>query len=132
MQWLERAHVSFLRQVTRKQATRRRDMSWRKVTAEAVLQGAGTQTIRTYVDRRQVTVAEWMSIRPIFDLCVRDTGYEGGGRLWVPWWRQKAVEDQLKVTVEAILATAKVQRRQEPGRNGGNERGSEEGSTDRK
>ena len=36
-QRLEIDHVSFLRQVTHKQATRRRDGSWRQVTSEAVL-----------------------------------------------------------------------------------------------
>ena len=37
MHKLEGAHVIFLRQVTRKQATRRRGGSWRQVTAEAFL-----------------------------------------------------------------------------------------------
>ena len=49
-----------------------------------VLQGAGTHPLRTYVDRRQVTVAEWVSLRPIFDVCERGMGYEGGGKLRVP------------------------------------------------
>ena len=57
---------------------------------EAVLQGAGKQTLRTYVDRLQAEVAEWVATRPIFDVCARETGYEGGGRLHVTWWRQKA------------------------------------------
>ena len=87
MQRLEGAHVSFLRQVTQKQATQRRDGSWRQMTAEAVLQGAGTQSLRTYVDRRQATVADWLALRPIFDIFARETGYERGGRLWLPWWR---------------------------------------------
>ena len=78
---------------------------------------------------QHVTVVEWVSIRPIFDLCVRDTGYEGGGRLWVPWWRQKAAWDQLRVTVESILAAARVWWRQESGRRGGSKEGSEGGST---
>ena len=51
MQQLEGAHMSFLRQVTHKQATRNRGGSWRQVTEEAVIRGAGTQTLRTYVDR---------------------------------------------------------------------------------
>ena len=55
-------------------------------------------------------MAEWVSTRPIFYVCMRETGYKGGGRLWVPWWRQKAAEDQLRVTVEAILAASKVRR----------------------
>ena len=49
---LEVMHVSFLRQSTRKQATRRRYGSWRQALAEAVLREAGTHTLRTYVARR--------------------------------------------------------------------------------
>ena len=49
---LEGAHVSFLRQVTRKREMQWRDGSWWKVQGESVLQGAGTQTLRTYVARR--------------------------------------------------------------------------------
>ena len=39
-----------------------------------------------------------------FDVSAIDTGYEGGGRLRVPWWRKEAVENHLRVTVEAILS----------------------------
>ena len=66
-----------------------------------------------------------MAARTIFDVCAQETGYEGGGRLWVPWWRQKVAEDQLRVTVEAILEAARVWRRQEYGRVDGSEVGLE-------
>ena len=85
IQRLEGSHVSFLRQFTRKQGTWWRVGSWRKVKAYAVLQGVGTHTLRKYVDRRQATVVEWVANRPIFGVCARETGYEGGGRLRVPW-----------------------------------------------
>ena len=49
-----------------------------------------------------------MVLRPIFGVCAIETGYEGGERLRVPWWRQAAVHKQLKVVVEAILAAARV------------------------
>ena len=49
------------------------------MTKEAVLQGAGTQSLGTYVDRRQTTVAEWVALRPVFDVCTRETGYKEGG-----------------------------------------------------
>ena len=75
IQRLEGAHVSFLRQVTRKQAMQRRDGFCLKVMEEAVLQGAGTHTLRTYVDRKQAIVAEWVASRPIFDVFFRDTVY---------------------------------------------------------
>ena len=67
-----------------------------------VLQGAVRQPLRTYINRRQATVAEWVLLRPIFNVCAREMGYKGGGRLRVQCWRQAAVEKQLKVTVESI------------------------------
>ena len=87
IQRLEGAHVSLLRQVTRKQATQRTNGPWQEVTEEAVLQRAGTQTLRPYIYRRQATVVEWVATRLVFDVCARETGYEGRGRLRVPWWR---------------------------------------------
>ena len=75
-------------------------------------------------------MAEWVALRPIFDVCARETDYEVGGRLRVPWWRQATAHKQLKVTVEGIFAAARVQRRKEYGRYGGNEGGSEGGSTE--
>ena len=130
VQRLEGAHVGFLRQITRKKSKWLRDGLWWQVTAKKFLQGAGTQPLQTYVDRRQATVAEWVALRPIFDICAREMGYEGGGRLWVPWWRQAAAEKQLKVTVEAVWEAARVRRQQKPVRRGRTEGWSELGSTD--
>ena len=36
-----------------------RNGSWWKVEANKALQGAGTQPLQTYLDRRQATLAEW-------------------------------------------------------------------------
>ena len=77
------------------------------------------------MDRRQATVADWVTLWNIFDICVRDMGNEGGGVLWVPWWRQEASENQLRVTVESILEVARLRRQQEIGRRGGSKEGSE-------
>ena len=57
-QRLEGVHVVFLRQVAKLNAKRLKDGLWHKVAAEKVLHGAGTQPLQTYLDRRQVTVAE--------------------------------------------------------------------------
>ena len=85
-QRLDGVHVGFLRQVKILKAKRLRDGSWRKAAANKVLRGAETQLIQTYLDRRQVTVADWVALRPIFGVCARETGYVGGGKLRVPWW----------------------------------------------
>ena len=63
-------------------------------------------------------MAEWVALRPIFDVCTRDMGYYRGGKLRVPWWRQATAEKQMKVMVEDILAAARVQWRRESGRHG--------------
>ena len=105
---LEGAQVSVLRQVMRKKATRRRYGSWRQVPAEAVLHVAGKHTLRIYVARIQATVAEWENTRTIFDVYARYMAYEGGGRLRLPWWRQKAADNQLRVTAEAMFVAATV------------------------
>ena len=86
----------------------------------------------TYIWRRQATVAESVALWLIFDVCVREMGNEGGGRLWVPWWRQETAENQLRVTVESILEVARLQRQQEIGRRGRSKEGSERGRMDSK
>ena len=60
------------------------------------------------MDRQKETVAEWVALWTIFDLCVREVGNEGGGILWVPWWSQEAAENHLRVMVEYILERARV------------------------
>ena len=98
-QRLEGVHMGFLWQVKKSKAKRLRDWSWRKAETKKFLQGAGTQPLRKYLDRRQATVSEWVSLRPIFDVCARETRYEGGGKLQVMWWIQTAEEKHMKVTV---------------------------------
>ena len=38
----------------------------------------------------------------MFDVCAIETGYEGRGGIWMPWWRQEEAENQPRVTVEDI------------------------------
>ena len=71
--------------------------------ANTFLPGAGTQLLRTYLDKINATVVEWADLWPIFDVCAIETGYYGGGRLRVLWWKQAAADKHLKVTVETIL-----------------------------
>ena len=45
-----------------------------------MLQVAGTQPLIMYIGRIQATVAEWVSTRPIFEVCAQeDTGIQAGG-----------------------------------------------------
>ena len=88
------------------------------MSAGKVLEKAVTQSLGTYIDSRQATVEELVSLRPILEVCNRDTGYNGGGRRRVPWWRQKASRKQLSYTTKEISVVAR-ERRWESGRRGG-------------
>ena len=50
-----------------------------------MLQAAGTKLLKEYINKRQGTVAEWVALWKIFEVCAKDTGYEGGGKLREPW-----------------------------------------------
>ena len=74
--------------------------------AEELQEAAGTQMVRTYIWRQQENVAQWVALHPLFEVCERETGYEGGGRRREAWWRQEASEKQLWATL-ADLREAK-------------------------
>ena len=57
-----------------------------------------------------------MDLRPIFEVCAKEMGYEGGGKLRNPWWRQEAAEQQLEAMLKNMLAAAGERRRQESDR----------------
>ena len=54
--------------------------TWQKEGADRVLQATGTKPLWEYIERRQATVAEWIALRPIFEVCAKDTGFEGRGK----------------------------------------------------
>ena len=56
------------------------------MAADRVLKKEGIQSLGDYIDRRQETVAEWVALRPILEVCDKETGYEGGGMLRERWW----------------------------------------------
>ena len=63
---------------------------------------AGNQSEMNYIWKRQGTVAHWVALRPIFDVCAGEKGYEGGGSRRDAWWRQEAAEMQLRETLTEI------------------------------
>ena len=84
MQKINVINVGFLQQVIGKKAIRLGDKNWRKEGAESVLQAAGKKTLNDYIIKSQATVAEWVSLRSIFEVCAKETGYEGEGRFQYP------------------------------------------------
>ena len=92
---LEGVHVGFLQHTRGMKAQRLGDAIWKKEGQYRVLQAAGTEPLREYIDKRQEAVAEWVDLRTIFEVYKMDLVYAGGGRLRELWWHQKAAEKQL-------------------------------------
>ena len=73
---LDGVHVGFQQQETGMKARRLGDKTWTKEGPERVLQTAGTEPLQDYMNKRQATVAEWVALCPIFEVCAKETGYE--------------------------------------------------------
>ena len=78
---------------------RLRDRIWETPGAEGVQEAAGTQLERIYIGRRQETVDLWVALRPLFEVCERETWCEGGGCRREAWWFQESLEKQLWATL---------------------------------
>ena len=72
---LERTHTEFLRLITGKRARRLGDRAWDTPGEEVVREAKGTQSSRTCIERRQVTVAQWVVLHTLFEVCAREKGY---------------------------------------------------------
>ena len=44
------------------------------MAAESVLQASGTKPLNTYINKRQAKVADWVALRPIFEVFAKDAG----------------------------------------------------------
>ena len=96
---VESNHVGFLRQITGEWVIRKSDGSWETPAAEEVLRVVGMQSVVTYIGRRQAKVAQGVALRPILEVCARETGYEGGDRKRRPWWRKGETAEALRTTL---------------------------------
>ena len=74
-------HMEFLKMITGKRVKQLEDGTWETPGEEVIREAAGTQSDRIYIERRQATVAQWVALRSLFEVCVRDTGYEVGGMM---------------------------------------------------
>ena len=66
---VEGAHTDFLRKITGKQVRQISDRTWETPRAEVVREVAVTQSSMTYIGRRQATLARWVALQQIFEVC---------------------------------------------------------------
>ena len=91
---IEGTHTEFLKIVTGKRAKQLGYGIWESPGTEGIKEAEVTQSDSIYIQQRQATVAHWVALRPLFEVCVRETRHEGGGWRRKVWWRQEATEKQ--------------------------------------
>ena len=94
--------MGLLIQLTGQNAKRQRYRTWRGASSSRVIKEAGNQTLGTNIDKGQATVVVWVVLRPILNICNRETGYEVGGRHRNTWWQQTSDPKQLSAALEDI------------------------------
>ena len=97
---VEGTHTGFLIPVRGKWERQKADRTWVTTNVEVVREAEGTHPEMAHIGRRQGTVAQWVMLRPIFEVCERETGYEGGGRRREAWWTQEEEETHSRETLE--------------------------------
>ena len=97
---VESTHVGFLFNITGKRVRRQADGLWETSAAKEVLRVARMQSATTYIGRRKATVAQWVSLKLLLEVCAWETGYEGGDRKSQPWWRQGTAAEVLRTNLE--------------------------------
>ena len=91
--WVLSEAMVLLIQITGQKSKHQRDRTWRSAAAEKVIKEAVTQSLGAYIDKRQATVAEWVDLRLILEVCDKETGYKGGGMRQDTWWRKNGVQE---------------------------------------
>ena len=92
---MERALSAFLhgaaRRLSGRQPRRGRDGEWHYPSLEGAMEEAGLTDIRTSIQRRQNTVAQYIATRPLLDLCEGAIPREGA-RVTLRWWVQSGID----------------------------------------
>ena len=79
------------RKITGRQPRQRKDGRWEYPPLAGVLREAGIMGVRTSINRRQNTVAQYIATRPILDLCKQATR-RPGARVSRRWWEQAGID----------------------------------------
>ena len=85
---IEGTDTDSLKIITGKRDRKLGDWIWETPGAEGIREKAVTQSDGIYIEKRHATVAQWVALRPLFEVCARETGYEGGGLRRTVWCRQ--------------------------------------------
>ena len=93
-------HVGFLNRIMGKRSIRKYHGSWDTPASEEMLWAVGIYMADTYIGRRQSKVENWVSLQPLFGICMQETIYEGVGRNILLWWRHTATSEAIGAILE--------------------------------
>ena len=114
MEWkVEGTHTFFLQHITGRRLWRIADGTWDMDRVEVVHEVEITQLATNYIGIWQETVAQWVALQPIFEVCAGKTGYWGGGHRREAWWRKGAEYKQRWATLEENSQEERSRRQQE-------------------
>ena len=92
---MERALSAFIhgaaRRLTGRQPRKGRDGKWYYPSLEGAMKEAGLTDVRTSINRRQNTVAQYIATQPFLDLCGGAMQREGV-RVTLRWWYQTGID----------------------------------------
>ena len=92
MEWALSAFLhGAARRLTGRQAWREKDGDWHYPSLEGAMKEAGLTDIRTYILRRQNTVAQYIATRTLLDLCEGARAREGA-KVPLRWWDQAGID----------------------------------------
>ena len=82
---IEETHTEVLRLITGRRARQLGDRTRETPGEEGVREEEGIHLSRISIEHHQATVAQWVALRPLFEVCAMETGYEGWGRRRKAW-----------------------------------------------
>ena len=92
---MERALSAFIHRAARRligrQLRKGRDGKWYYPSLEGAMKEVGLTDVHTFINRRQNTVAHYISMRPLLDLCEGATQREEA-RVTLRWWDQSGID----------------------------------------
>ena len=66
---IEGKHTEFLQIIMGNIVKQLGDGTWETPGVEGIREAAGTESARIYIEQRQATVAQWVALCPLFEVC---------------------------------------------------------------
>ena len=106
---MERALSAFIHgaagRITGRQPRKGRDGKWYYPSLEGAMTEAGLTDVRTSINRRQNTVAQYISTRPLLDLFEGAMKIEGA-RVTLRWWEKSGIDWEKAKAKETEMESA--------------------------